>query len=174
MEEYISQLRETYKEELYYFTLMGTLALIDICAALNSPDGETNGDLFKGWFNKYLSHYSSGSSGTITSFYADECYKLRCRFMHQGRASIDARSMDSTVKSGAIAFRVGPGKVHMCNFSGIYYLDIETFMEDVIAGVKIWTIDVKDVVHVKENREKMVKILNYDPGKGIGNGIYIA
>ncbi len=174
MEEYIRQLRESYKAELYYFTLMGTLALIDICAALNSPNGETNGTLFKKWFNKYLSQYSSGSFGTITSFYADECYKLRCRFMHQGRADIDANTMDSEVKSGKIAFRVGPGKVHMCNFSGIYYLDIETFMEDVIAGVEKWTIDVKGVVHVEENRKKMVKLLNYDPGKGIGNGTYIA
>ena len=94
--------------------------------------------------------------------------------MHQGRAAIDANSMDSEVKSGEIAFRLGPGKVHMCNFSGIYYLDIKTFMEDVIAGVEKWTIDVKGVVHIEENRKKMVKFRNYDPGKGVGNGTYIA
>ncbi|MFC1956636.1 hypothetical protein ACFLWZ_09040 [Chloroflexota bacterium] len=174
MEEYIRQLRESYKAKLYYLTLMGTLALIDICAALNSPNGETSPILFKKWFNKYLSHYSSGPFGSITSFYTDECCKFRCRFMHQGRPCIDAKSMDSKVKSGRIAFSVGQGQVHKCNFGRIYYLDIETFMEDVIKGVDNWLTDVKGIAHVKENRKKMVKILNYDLGHGIGgNGIYI-
>ena len=94
--------------------------------------------------------------------------------LHQFRAEIDTDSMDPTVKSGKIAFRTGTSKVHMCNFSGVYYLDIETFMEDVISGVERWTDDVKNVPHVVENRKKVVKVLNYDPGHGIGNGTYIS
>lgn len=174
MEDYIRQLRATYRFKLYYFTLFGTLSLIDFCAALNSPSGETSARLFKDWFNKYLPQYSSHSSSSITSFSADECHKLRCRMLHQFRAEIDADSMDDTVKSGKIAFRTGATKVHMCNFNGVYYLDIETFMEDVINGVEKWTHDVRNLAHVEENRKKMVKVLNYDPGQGIGNGIYIS
>lgn len=174
MEDYIRHLRATYRPKLYYFTLFGTLSLIDICSALNSPSGETSARLFKEWFNKYLPQYSSTSSGSVTSFSADECYKFRCRMLHQFRAEIDADSMDRTVKSGKIAFRTGTTKVHMCNFGGVYYLDIETFMEDVISGAERWTDDVKNVPHVEANRKKMVKVLNYDPGHGIGNGTYIS
>ncbi len=174
MEDYIRQLRATYRSGLYYFTLFGTLSLIDFCAALNSPSGETSPRLFKEWFNKYLPQYSSTSFGSATSFSADECYKFRCRMLHQFRAEIDADSIDHTVKSGKIAFRTGTSKVHMCNFSGVYYLDIETFMEDVISGVERWTDDVRNVPHVEENRKKIVKVLNYDPGHGIGNGTYIS
>jgi len=94
--------------------------------------------------------------------------------LHQFRAEIDADSMDDTVKSGKIAFRVGPGKVHEFNSRGVYYLDIETFMQDVISGVEKWTGDVRNLAHIEENRKKMVKVLNYDPGQGIGNGIYIS
>ena len=174
MEDYICQLRATYSFQLYYFTLFGTLSLIDFCAALNSPCGETSATLFKEWFNKYLPQYSSTSFGSATSFSADECYKFRCRMLHQFRAEIDADSMDPTVKSGKIAFRTSTSKVHMCNFSGVYYLDIETFMENVISGVERWTDDVKNVPHVEENRKKIIKVLNYDPGHGIGNGTYIS
>jgi|GEM_PF-6414741 len=94
--------------------------------------------------------------------------------LHQFRAEIDVDSMDDTVKSGKIAFRMGPGKVHMCNFGGVYYLDIETFMEDVISGVERWTDDVRNLTHVEENLKKIVKVLNYDPGHGVGNGTYIS
>ena len=174
MEDYIRQLRATYRSELYYFTLFGTLSLIDFCAALNSPSGETSPTLFKEWFSKYLPQYSSTSFGSITSFSADECYKFRCRMLHQFRAEIDADSMDDTVKSGKIAFRMGATKVHMCNFNGVYYLDIETFMEDVISGVERWTDDARNLPHVEENRKRIVKVLNYDPGHGIGNGTYIS
>ena len=131
IKEYIKQLKKTYQFELYYFTLIGTLALIDICGALNSSNGEASGTNFACWFKKYLFKYSS-STFNSTSFFAEECYKLRCRLLHQARAYIDSKTLDTSVKSGKIAFRIGPGKVHMCNFNGMYYLDIENFMNDVI------------------------------------------
>jgi len=171
MEEYIKQLRRTYKNRLYYFTLMGTLSLIDICAALNSLDGETNGEKFKAWFEKYLPEYSS--QGNITGFYTDECYKFRCRFLHQARAEMDVAPVNKTVKSGKLAFYIGPAKVHMCNFNGVYYLDIETFMNDVIKGVKKWIKDTEDLSFVKKNKKRMIKIVDYDPGGGIGKGKFI-
>lgn len=174
MEDYIHQLRETYRCGLYYFTLFGTLSLIDLCAALDAPSGETTPRLFKEWFTKYLPQYSSGHFGSATSLSADECYKFRCRMLHQLRAEIDAPSMDTSVKSGRIAFRVGPGKVHMCNFGGVYYLDIQTFMEDVIKGVEEWLDDVGNSPHVQHNLARTVKVLNHDPGHGIGNGTYIS
>lgn len=174
MEDYIRQLRATYRCGLYYFTLFGTLALIDFCAALNSPAGQTTGALFKEWFDKYLPEYCTSAFGSATSFSADECYKFRCRMLHQFRAEIDAESMDRSVKSGKIAFCTGTNKVHKCNSGGIYYLDIETFMEDVISGVERWTNDVRNVPHVETNRNKIVKVLNYDPGRLIGgSGTYI-
>ena len=94
--------------------------------------------------------------------------------LHQFRAEIDAPSTDPTVKSGRVAFRTATGKVHMCNFGGVYYLDIETFMEDVISAVENWARDVQATPHVKENLKKTVQVLNYDPGQGIGHGTYIS
>src|SRR4030042_1718115 len=164
MEDYIGQLKATHRCGLYYFALLGTLSLIDFCAALNSPSGETNGPLFKEWFKKYLPQYSSTSSGSATSFSADECYKFRCRMMHQFRAEIDAPSMDSSVKSGKLAFAIDGNRIHMCNFGGVYYLDIERFMEEVISGVERWTNDVRNVPHVQENLNRIVKVQNHDPG----------
>jgi hypothetical protein len=97
MDEYIDQLRKTAKAGIPYFTLMGTLALIDICAALNSENGETKGSKFKRWYEKHLSSYHSGSNHA-TDFDAEDCYKLRCRILHQGRAEMDHGKIDNQVK----------------------------------------------------------------------------
>jgi hypothetical protein len=172
MDEYINQLRRTAQARIPYFTLMGTLSLIDICAALNSENGETKGSKFKGWYAKYLSSYHSGSNHS-TNFDAEDCYKLRCRILHQGRAEMDHDKIDNQVKSGKVAFRLGPGKVHKCISNGLYYLDIEIFMEDVITAVTEWEKENRDNPVVIRNKSKMMKIIDHDPGKMIGNGTYI-
>ena len=74
-----------------------------------------------------------------------------------------------------IAFAIEGNTIHRCNFGGVYYLDIQTFMEDVISATERWTNDTANLPHVEENRKKMVKVRDYDPGHGIGGwGKYIA
>ena len=173
MDEYIRQLRATYEAELYYFSLMGCMTLIDTCSALNSSNGDTTGLLFKNWFNNYLPEYVNNNLDDAISFSADECWKFRCRLLHQGRSRIDAISMNSNVKSGKISFRIGPGTFHRCNFEGIYYLDIKIFMEDVIKGVLKWRKDTENSPHVQINYNQMIKIVTILPEMGGRPGIYV-
>jgi hypothetical protein len=169
LNEYIRQLQETYKNKLYYFTLMGVMSLIDICAALNSPDGETKQKLFKDWFDKYLSEYNPSNHpyGDLTGFGSEECYKFRCRLLHQGRAEIDSKKLNKKVKTGKIAFHVGAVKIHCCNSNGVYFLDIELFMNDVITAVKSWIIDTQNVEHVQGNLSKIIQMRSKRPSFGM-------
>jgi len=171
MELYIKQLMEACRCELYYLTLIGTLSLIDICGAINSRDGESSKNNFIEWFNNYLSNYSENDNAT--SLYAEECYKLRCRLLHQGVARFDTD--DFGVKLGSVVFMINPRgvSVHKCNFNGFYYLDIETFMNDVISGVYKNIQEKKDDPIFNANKEKMIKITDKDPGRGIGKGLFM-
>ena len=161
MEEYIRQLRATYNEGLYYFSLIGCVTLIDTCAALNSKNGETNKKVFKKWYNKHLSQYTD--IGDTLSFNAEECYKFRCRLLHQSRTEMDAPTMNRNVKSGKIAFRIGKGTFHCCNFEGVYYLDIKTFMEDLINAVLKWMNESREDPDFKKNYSHMIKTTNVPP-----------
>lgn len=172
MEEYIKQLKATYENELYYFSLIGCMTLIDTCAALNSTTGKTNKTLFKKWYEDYLPQYLQRNLNEAISFSADECYKFRCRLLHQGRTEIDADSMNYSLKSGKIAFRIGAGTFHCCNFEGTFYLDIKMFMDDVISGVLKWIEDTKTDNNVILNKSRMIKISNVSPS-GNRPGTYI-
>jgi len=155
LNEIICQMQKAYDLKLYYFTLMGSLSLIDTCAAINSPNGETNNKKFKKWFNKYLTDSSTNSP--MISFSADECYKLRCRIFHQSIAAIDSKTTNYTVKTGKIVFTAGPGSIHRSNSMGIYYLDIHKFMKEVIDGVAKWFEEVKLEQHVNQNIMKLIQ-----------------
>lgn len=178
LQEYVRQLQETYKSKLYYFTLIGTMSLIDTCAALNSPDGETKGSLFRAWFSKYLPQYAPVNHhfGDMTGFSAEECYKFRCRLVHQGRAEIDAKTSDPAVKTGKIAFHVEGSKIHCSNGNGVYYLDIENFMNDVIHAVQDWLTEKIDEPHVQVNLSKTIALHKDPPNMGLvgsSDGFYI-
>lgn len=162
--EYIEQLRTTYECEAYYFTLMGTLTLIDICAALNSKDGETAGDKFKEWYETYVSDYHSNEN---LNFDSQKCWRFRCKMVHQGRPEHDVESTDVR-----ILFCIDNAQIHKCKSDCdgyyYYYLDIKIFMEDVIKGVKEWYQELGEENHVKENIDMMIKKRNQDPGCLVG------
>lgn len=65
----------------YWALLHVTVCLPDICAALQSRDGETKGPRYVAWCDRYLvDPLLSGA----------ERWQMRCKVLHQGRASINA------------------------------------------------------------------------------------
>lgn len=171
MDEYIKQLKGTFENELFYFTLIGCMTLIDTCSALNSQDGETNKKRFKEWYKKYMNKYHNLHEAIC--FDADECYKLRCRLLHQGQSKIDTDNLDRNIKSGVIAFRIPPGTIHRCNLERVYYIDIEIFMSDLIEAVEEWLEETSKTDYVESNLRNMIKITTTPPGNSKRSGTYI-
>lgn len=80
---YWSDMEKCEKTKAYWALLHVILCLPDICAALQSSDGITTGQRYKGWCDKYLINPLISSS---------ERYQMRCKVLHQGAASIDDSS----------------------------------------------------------------------------------
>lgn len=68
------------KAAAYWSLLHVTVCLPDICAALESNDGRTTGDLYIRWCNEFAKRALMSGS---------ETYSMRCIVLHQGRASSD-------------------------------------------------------------------------------------
>ena len=65
---------------LYFLALAGALVIPDICGALESPDGKTNGARYTAWFNTNVApKYSAG----LVQLSGEDCYFFRCSFLHQ-------------------------------------------------------------------------------------------
>ena len=158
IDDFVEQLKISYEAKAYYLTLMGTVSLIDICAALNEPSGETDRNVFKKWYETYLPSHCNDRDEPL-GFSADDCYKFRCKLLHQGRAEGENKKM---------VFYVGDGHIHRCASNDFYYLDIERFMNDVISAACEWLDENQGVPHIDENFSKMIKINDRDPGGFVG------
>jgi len=73
----IQEVNHALNAGLYYLSIMMALALPDICAALESSNGETTGQKYQAWCNKWVTRYP-----TLTSI---DLYSMRCGVVHQGR-----------------------------------------------------------------------------------------
>lgn len=125
----IEQLEKSLELDVPVLSLMGTVTLIDICAAINSPNGKTSGQKFINWYENYIGIH-------FFMFDGHECYALRCKLLHQGKADYSHDKMNSFFKNGKILFNVSKGTIHNCNANGYYYLDPKEFIRIVINGVK--------------------------------------
>ena len=78
MQDVIQQIRNANRGGLYYVALFSALALPDICAALESNDGQASKDKFIAWFDAHVTPRYNGFLDGET------CYNFRCSMLHQG------------------------------------------------------------------------------------------
>jgi hypothetical protein len=85
MEEMIQQIRTAHASGLLFLSLSSTLALPDVCAALSSPDGETKRKRYENWYDENV------VPPQFADLTAEECYKFRCKVLHQGSSRSDLK-----------------------------------------------------------------------------------
>ena len=125
---YWSDMERCRKAGAYWSLLHVTVCLPDICAALEANDGETSRSRYVSWCERYLPDpLLSGA----------ERYRMRCKVLHQGRATTDEPG------SRYVGFSFGQpsatGEVdHMRADGTALNLDVGVLSEEVRAGVARW------------------------------------
>lgn len=131
MDAIIQEVDKALRARLYYLAVMMALALPDICAALESPSGETSGhnaQAYKDWFDANL-------SSRFKNFTAADCYSMRCGVVHQGR--FGHRNMQYS----RVIFMLPDGRgttFHDCVLNDAYFYTVEEFCREIINGVREW------------------------------------
>lgn len=172
MDGIFAEIRAAYGANLWVVALMGTLAIPDICAALDH--GATTGVRYKQWFRDNMdSDYVSlrmplrvvdGPIDTTTFETVDlasEFYKMRCSMLHEGRSA--SRVFERVV------FADAHGKAIHRSFTAADYkfvmiLDLPSFAEDVISAAAKWT---KANAHREPVARRLDAIVQWRNGWGI-------
>lgn len=144
MDQYIREIKSAVDGEAWMLALTATLALPDICAALQSSDGKTTGKKYKAWVECWL-------GDKYPTLDADEIYKIRCSLLHQGRTS--------GVSYSRVIF-VAPfnGNVFHNNvLNDALNLDLPTFCKDVLEAVETWRTKTSDNPTVLKNMDSMIQ-----------------
>ena len=111
----------------YWSLLHVTVCLPDICAALQSNDGETDGKRYIAWCEQYLPDQKLSGA---------ERYRMRCKVLHQGRTSADQPgrydgfSFAQPSETGQTDHRRIEGKT--------FVLDVGMLSEEIRLAVRQW------------------------------------
>ncbi len=133
---------------LYYLAVMMAVALPDICAALESRNGETTKSRYKDWYDaNLLTKYPN--------FTADDCYSLRCGVIHQGRLG------HSGMQYSRVLFTIPNAQQNVFHNNIIYdalNLDAVIFCRDVMDSVREWFVEGQNNPQVQANLAHLVQL----------------
>lgn len=132
MNELLAQIESSLKNNEFYLALFVSLAMPDICGALGSKNGQANGNRYKAWFDKYVSHNYRGNLD------GSNCYAFRCATLHQGRAKHKnlgySRILFADPASSGIV-------MHNNVLNDALNIDVRHFCQDIVKGVRAWLKD---------------------------------
>ncbi len=129
MQDVIQQVRDANGQGLYYVALFSALALPDICAALESADGQASKNKYVAWFD---THVAPSYNGFLDG---ETCYYFRCSMLHQGS------TQHPRGRYSRIIF-VEPGRsstiLHNNILNDALNIDVRIFCEDLCVAAERW------------------------------------
>ena len=149
MDVIIRQIERGLERGFHYLAIVSSLTLPDICAALESANGQTSQPLYRAWYDAWL----GPKYPDITSF---DMYRLRCGTVHQGTFGPPGMQYER------IVFMIrGKGSFIHCNIvDNVLQLDSERFCHDMIESVKSWYNAKANDPNVQTN---MPRVLQFRP-----------
>jgi len=143
----LKQIKQGLDNNLYYLSLFATLALPDICGAIDSKNGEACRDKYVQWFNKYVAGKYHGFLN------GEDCYYFRCSLLHQG-SSQHPKSNYSRVLF--IEPTATTNVFHRNILNDALNIDVRIFCNDIVEGVKKWLKEVEKTDLYKKNYNKFM------------------
>ena len=148
MESILQDIEKALDCGLYYIALQSTLALPDICAALESPTGDTTGRQYTAWYDTNVSSkYNIALTGS-------DCWRFRCSYLHRGSIQ-DTRS-----SYNRILFVIPNPMITMHNniINDALNIDINIFCRMMIEAVRNWQTAAANNENYIRNYPNLIKV----------------
>ena len=128
-----------------YWSLLHLLVILpDICAALESDNGEAKRDRYLNWCKRHF--------GRDKTFTPEDRYAVRCALLHQGRTVTDkgqygSYSFVQPTATGGILHRLVHdfGPEHKPNFT----LDVSSMALETVQAIRSWFADLQAVENAR-------------------------
>jgi hypothetical protein len=171
MKRFIDAVKKALENENWYSALIVALTLPDICGKIQYPNLKS-GERYIKWFNNYLSNKYTHKIGPDFKEHVflsgEDCYALRCSFLHEGLDEISHQKCRKVLDS----FLFMTGGPH-CNFFNVnnqtfLQLRVDEFCKDVCSAVETWVKDIAGNAEIEKQISELIRI--HFPGVVI-NGI---
>lgn len=151
MRDFLDQIELSLNQNLFLPALFCSLSLPDICAGLQSENGETNGAKYKAWYIKYAKKYCS-SLLTET-----DCYQFRCRMLHNGSAQLPRQGSRRIwfIERSHDNLQIIHDNLMQSGSETILQIDLQIFCRGMIKAATEWFEQNADNEPIKSNYENL-------------------
>ena len=170
MRRFINSIQIALRAKDWYGALSTALILPDICGRIEAPQ-LCSKDRYVDWYNRYMLKRYTTTLGPDRKPHvflcADDCYALRCSYIHEGGQDIEEHHARKALAS--FHFTTPPAKgmiVHMNQKNDILQLQVDIFCIDICSAVEEWFCDVVEGNPELENRiESLITV--HDSSGGV-------
>ncbi|MDN4165478.1 hypothetical protein QWY31_08200 [Cytophagales bacterium LB-30] len=146
MEALTKSIEESLATKNWYAALTVTLILPDISGKIEYP-GIGSNKRYANWFNKYVGNCYKSQVGASRNEYiflsGDDCYALRCSYLHEGTSSITHQRARDVLDDFKFVSPPPSGQIHCNQFDNKLQLQVDIFCRDIIKGVKNWKLEIE-------------------------------
>lgn len=169
MKRFTDSIRASVKTENWYGALSMALALPDVCGRLENPNQKSQAR-YVAWFRKWIEPKYTRPIGSDRQNHvflcADDCYALRCSYLHEGGNNILAQRARKALEDFHFINPPGNGSIiHMNQSNGTLQLQTDIFSMDLAEGVDQWAELVQRDAQIQE-RIKILLVV-HDSSKGV-------
>jgi hypothetical protein len=141
MKHLLSAARESVLQRNWYSALSMALTFPDVCGSLEDPSKGSTARYVE-WFTTYMApkYCFTMYGGRVEQFLSGEdCYALRCAFLHQGSMEISGQRIQDALDAFFI-ITPPPNKnvIHMNKSGRRLQLQVDCFVEELCTGVESW------------------------------------
>lgn len=152
MEFLLTEIEKALDAGLYFVALQSALTLPDICSLLESNDTHSSGDKYSRWFDDNVGRPNQ------LMFTGKNCWNYRCSCLHSGQSE----AKDAKGKGYSRVFFLVPGKttvlMHDNVINDMYNIDIVTFCNQMIEGVRKWEKVAKETELFQRKYELLMRV----------------
>lgn len=149
MRDFFQQIDAALRSNLYYVALLTSLAVPDICGALDSEDGLATREKYEAWFDRYV---APACFGVITG---EDCYRFRCAMLHQGSSQHPAGRYSRVI---FVEPQAAGGNILHCNIlNDALNIDVRVFCLDILRGAFTWLDEVEQTQRYQRNYGRFMR-----------------
>lgn len=172
--QFTDSISKSLQDKNYFAALIMALTLPDICCSLEDENRRTKGKKYANWFTKYLGdQYKSriGGQSTETVFLSgEECYALRCAYLHKGFNQIEDEVIVQNYigVSSRIEFMAEMSSDKL-KINGVLLLSLENFCQQIIDGIIKWLDDNKtnSIINERIKEIPVIHTKGFSPMPGV-------
>lgn len=166
MDRFTNSIRESLKAENWYGALMAALTLPDICGKLETPTEGSQARSVK-WFKQWIEPLYTSKIGRREHVFlsAEDCYALRCSFLHEGVSNIEEQRARKALEDFHFISPLPGMHIHCNQSNNSLQLQVDVFANQIADAVDKWAESVSEDTEISERMKGLIVV--HDPSNGI-------